>query len=250
MTEGRGERSNEKKSKEKKFAPTILKGGTTENLGVHANRSVLNILALSRGFRNFDCRRSRSPRTHSQTYTRRERERKRKRERERERERNGERKGKRGTHTWDLSRLTPAPCPSPSAARVFSFTFSPQPSPDSRPPSSFRLVFFFFFFLEVRVATILRSRLFLAIGRPRSGGRGQRPRRVFSNPSAFKYSYQFQPFSSRSFELARPLELASVDQRTDTNRGCIQRALAHVFSLSVSPCLSVVPPSISSPAWT
>ena len=64
--------------------------------------------------------------------------------------------------------------------------------------------------------------------------REQRPRRVFSNPSAFKYSYQFHPFSSWSFELARPLELASVDQRTDTNRGCIQRALARAFSLSLS----------------
>lgn len=83
MTEGRGECSNEKR---RKFDPTILKGGTTENLGVHANRSVLNILALSRGFRNFDCRRSRSPRTHSQTYTRRERERERETEKEKGKE--------------------------------------------------------------------------------------------------------------------------------------------------------------------
>lgn len=58
-------------SSEKKFANRHSQAGTTENLEVHANRSVLNILPLSPGFRNFDCRHSRvHGLIHEHTHTR------------------------------------------------------------------------------------------------------------------------------------------------------------------------------------
>lgn len=138
----------------------------------------------------------------------------------------GERELERKRDTPDLTSQSANPC------FLSSFFILVLPSPLFIAPRV-STSFFGSVFSQVRVATIPRLRLFLAIGergaRPRLE-EGQRPRRVFSNPSAFKYSYQFHPFAPRSFKRARPLELASVDQRTDTNRGCIQRAFARALS--------------------
>lgn len=140
MTGNRGGKRREYSSEKKKnLRTTILGRNLAENLEVHANRSVLNILPLSPGFRNFDCRHSR---THSQTYTR-------------ERER----------HT--RSRPTPAFRLSSSSISPSSFT-ALHPSPDSQPPS------FRWFFRQVRAFYVQGSSWAIGGARERvqSGGRG------------------------------------------------------------------------------
>lgn len=58
--------------------------------------------------------------------------------------------------------------------------------------------------------------------------------RAFSNPSTFKYSYQFWPSPFVTRTSLGPSSYPSADQRANTNRGCIQRA----SSLSLSRTLS------------
>lgn len=88
-------------------------------------------------------------------------------------------------------------------------------------------------FSQVRVATISRSKLFLSVPLfasivARYSGR------AFSNPSTFKYSYQFWPSPFVTRTSLGPSSYPSADQRANTNRGCIQRA----SSLSLSRTLS------------
>lgn len=139
---------DEKNIRMKKFA-NHSRQEPQENLGVHANRSVLNILTLSPGFRNFDCRQSRS-RIHSQTYTQNERD---------------AHLGAQSASSWFLS--------------FFFFLVLPLPFLQ---PSQILDLLLFVGFLEVRVATILRSRLFLAIG----GRRGRAAEGATSKKSLFK----------------------------------------------------------------
>ena len=94
------------------------------------------------------------------------------REREREREKRRKKREKRDAHLGSQSANSCSLSLFLRRLGPFLYVFT-QLSPDSRPPSSFRLVF-----LEIQVATILRSRLFLAIDRPRrtgggDGGRGK-----------------------------------------------------------------------------
>lgn len=200
-----------KKKKKKNLRTTILGRNLAENLEVHANRSVLNILPLSPGFRNFDCSRHSRGLIHKRTH-------------ERERER----------HT--RSQPTPAFRLSSSSSTSPSSSFTAlHPSPDSQPPS------FRWFFRQVRAFYVQGSSWAIGGAGGRKGAERNVQEESFQIPRHLNIRTNSTPSPPRS---SRPLELASVDQRTDTNRGCIQRAL----SLSLS---AVLPPSISSPAaWT
>lgn len=72
-----------------------------------------------------------------------------------------------------------------------------------------------------------------------SGGKGggrNVQQESFQIPRHLNIRTNSSPSSSAELGASsRPLELASVDQRTDTNRGCIQRALARPLSLFLLP---------------
>lgn len=123
--------------------------------------------------------------------------------------------------------------------RPSSFLYFSPSLPDSRPPSFGR----FFRGPSCNHSTFktLPGDRWTRTAGDGWGGGGTSKKKSFQIPRHLNIRTNSIPLSRWSFELPRPLELPSVDQRTDTNRGCIQRALARAPS--------VAPPSISSPAW-
>lgn len=200
-----------KKKKKKNLRTTILGRNLAENLEVHANRSVLNILPLSPGFRNFDCSRHSRGLIHKRTH-------------ERERER----------HT--RSQPTPAFRLSSSSSTSPSSSFTAlHPSPDSQPPS------FRWFFRQVRAFYVQGSSWAIGGAGGRKGAERNVQEESFQIPRHLNIRTNSTPSPPRS---SRPLELASVDQRTDTNRGCIQRALSLSLSLGRPSSFHLVSSSV------